>query len=169
MLLVVVGLVAAACGNNKKSASTPTTAAAKKGGSIVIGAEQWPTCLNPDTQCANASWMHFVADEHVLPKLVYINEKGEFAPTAVLKDMPTEANGGVKFDPLTVTYHLNPAAVWDDGTPITSADIEFSWQARLKTTGVISTVGYDQIASVDTSDPHTAVVKFSKFFADWQD
>ena len=26
-------------------------------GQIVIGAEQWPECLNPVTECANSSWM----------------------------------------------------------------------------------------------------------------
>jgi peptide/nickel transport system substrate-binding protein len=26
-------------------------------GQIVIGAEQWPSCLNPVTECANSSWM----------------------------------------------------------------------------------------------------------------
>ena len=26
-------------------------------GQIVIGAEQWPACLNPVTECANSSWM----------------------------------------------------------------------------------------------------------------
>src|SRR5687768_10680810 len=25
-------------------------------GSLVIGAEQWPECLNPITECANSSW-----------------------------------------------------------------------------------------------------------------
>ena len=25
-------------------------------GQIVIGAEQWPACLNPVTECANSSW-----------------------------------------------------------------------------------------------------------------
>ena len=25
-------------------------------GQIVIGAEQWPECLNPITECANSSW-----------------------------------------------------------------------------------------------------------------
>jgi hypothetical protein len=25
-------------------------------GQIVIGAEQWPGCLNPITECANSSW-----------------------------------------------------------------------------------------------------------------
>ena len=26
-------------------------------GKVVIGAEQWPECLNPFTECANSSWM----------------------------------------------------------------------------------------------------------------
>ena len=31
-------------------------------GQIVIGAEQWPECLNPVTECANSSWMQSDVD-----------------------------------------------------------------------------------------------------------
>ena len=60
-------------------------------------------------------------------------------------------------------------AVWDDGTPITSADVEFTWQAILNTTGTLTTVGYDRIASVDTTDPKVAVVEFTEPLAAWAD
>ena len=46
---------------------------------------------------------------------------------------------------MQITYEINPKAVWDDGSPITVADFECSWQAALKTPGSIGTVGYDQI------------------------
>ena len=47
-------------------------------------------------------------------------------------EMPTLANGGVTGSgkTFTVTYHLNPDAKWEpDGTPITSADVMFTWHA----------------------------------------
>ena len=59
---------------------------------------------------------------------------------------------------MTLTINLNPDAVWDDGTPITSADLECTWQAALNTPGSIRTNGYDKITAVDTSDPKMAVV-----------
>ena len=36
-------------------------------GQIVIGAEQWPGCLNPVTECANSSWYLWTTAFKVLP------------------------------------------------------------------------------------------------------
>ena len=36
-------------------------------GKIVLGAEQWPTCLNPVTECANSSWYVWMVAFKVLP------------------------------------------------------------------------------------------------------
>jgi len=59
-----------------------------------------------------------------------------------------------------VKYRINPQAVWADGTAITCADFEFTRNATINTTGTYSTAGYDQISSIDCSDPHTAVLHF---------
>ncbi len=74
-LLLGLGLFAAACGSDDSGSSAGTTgggagttasggagttAAADRtptGGTITVGAEQWPECINPVTQCANSSWM----------------------------------------------------------------------------------------------------------------
>ena len=36
-------------------------------GQIVIGAEQWPECLNPITECANSSWYVWTVGFPLLP------------------------------------------------------------------------------------------------------
>ena len=36
-------------------------------GQIIIGAEQYPGCLNPVTECANSSWYVWVAEIQMLP------------------------------------------------------------------------------------------------------
>jgi len=38
-------------------------------GQIIIGAEQWPECLNPVTECANSSWMVWTTAFPVLPNV----------------------------------------------------------------------------------------------------
>jgi len=180
VLLLVLAVVAAACGgsdDDNSGSKTKTTqqggseSTGKKGGSIVLGAEQWPDCLNPITQCSNSSWMHWVGPEHVLPKLVYIDAKGNFKASPLLEELPSLSNGDIKVSGETVAikYKLNPKAVWDDGSPITSADVQFSWEAYTKTAGALSTTGYDQITSVDTPDPQTAIINFKSPFTDWQD
>ncbi len=142
---------------------------ATEGGKVVIAAEQWPECLNVVTTCSIASWMHWAVTDHVLPRAMILDTKGNFVASPLLTEAPTMANGGLKQNPFTVTFKLNPEAVWEDGTPITSGDFEFTWRAVLETTGAFSTLGYDKIDSIDTSDPKTAVITFREPYANWGD
>jgi peptide/nickel transport system substrate-binding protein len=169
-LAVAMALAASACGSSKKGASGSTTSVAgKAGGKLVLAAEQWPDCINPITQCANSSWLQWLVPIHVLPRLAELDEKNNFIASPLVTELPSLTNGGIKQNPFTVTWHLNPAAKWNDGTPITSADVDFTWQAYLKSKGSLSTTGYADIASIDTSDPKTVVLKFKHVYADWAD
>ena len=67
------------------------------------------------------------------------------APTTTAAPATTTAGSLPAGVAMQITYEINPKAVWDDGSPITVADFECSWQAALKTPGSIGTVGYDQI------------------------
>ena len=147
----------AACGSSSKSGSNSNSSSNSGAptGSVVFGAEQWPDCINPITQCANSSWLQWLVPIHVLPRLAELDDHNNFVASPLLTELPSTSNGGVTGSgkTFTVTYNLNPAAKWTpDGTPITSADVEFTWQAFLKTTGSLSTAGYDQISSIDTPD-----------------
>lgn len=166
--VLAAAVLLAACGSGD---GDDQVAPASGGGSIVVGAEAFPTCLNPVTQCASSAWLHWAVDAHVLPRLMELDAKGNFVPSPVLEGEPElegegTGNGNGRF---TVTYRINPDAVWDDGTPITSEDVAFTWRAYLGTTGSQTTVGYDQIEDVDTSDEREAVVRFKAPYADWPD
>jgi peptide/nickel transport system substrate-binding protein len=71
-------------------------------------------------------------------------------------------------DETQFTFNLNPKATFSDGSPVTSADVKFSWE-RLK--GVAGAASYlaMNIKSIDTPDPETVVANFEKpnsaFFA----
>lgn len=168
-VLSAIALVAAACSSNNGGTGGSAAPAQKQGGSVVFAAEQWPECLNPITSCANASWLVWVGWEHVMPRLMQTDPKGNFVASDLLVEAPTEQNGGIKTNPFTITYKLRPEAVWDDGSQITSEDVKFTWDAIMKTTGTIGTTGYEQIQSIDTSDPKTAVITFKQVYSDWQD
>jgi len=70
---------------------------------------------------------------------------------------------------MTITVDLDPKGVWEDGSPITVADLECTWHANLQTPGSISTAGYDQITSVDqgTSDKQ-AVINFKSTYGPYK-
>jgi peptide/nickel transport system substrate-binding protein len=166
-LVAVLGLAATACGSGSPQS---TRSSQVTGGKIVLGAEQWPDCINPVTVCSQASWMLYTVEYPVLPRLMQVDLTGKFVPSPLLAGpAPTLDNGGLTQTPFTVTFHLNPKAVWDDGSPITSADVDFTWKAILNTTGTLTTQGYDQITSIDTTDPHTVKLTFKSIYVDWPD
>jgi len=70
---------------------------------------------------------------------------------------------------MTITVDLNPAAVWEDGSPITEADLECTWHANLETPGAIATAGYDQITSVKQgSSPKQAIISFKSVYGPYK-
>ena len=197
--LAVLALVAAACGGGGDEGATygpsPDTTAAppapadgaapapdggdgaaepadRPGGELILAVEQWPECLNPVTSCANASWLRWSVTTHLLPSLMELDAANSYRASPTLAEEPTTANGGLAVaddGTFTLTYRLNPEAVWSDGTPITSQDVWFAWRARLDTEGTLDTTGYDLITGIDTSDPLAAVLTFSEPYAPWRD
>ena len=152
--------------------ATDNSADRAGGGELVLAVEQWPECLNPVTSCANASWLLWSVTTHILPSLMELDVDNAYRPSPTLLEEPTINNGGLAVaddGAFTVTYRLNPDAVWSDGTPFTSTDVWFTWRARLDTEGSLSTIGYDLITDVATADPKVAVVTFSEPFAPWRD
>src|SRR3954467_9052476 len=67
-------------------------------------------------------------------------------------------------------------AVWSDGEPITADDFAFSWNLQKSSdpaaggcAALLSTTGYDQVASVEGSDDgKTVTVTMATPFADWK-
>jgi ABC-type transport system substrate-binding protein len=62
-------------------------------GQIVIGAEQWPECLNPITDCANSSWYVWTTAFKVLPGVWRTTAKGAYEATEMVTGEPDVALG----------------------------------------------------------------------------
>ncbi|HEV8420226.1 MAG TPA: ABC transporter substrate-binding protein [Actinomycetota bacterium] len=148
--------------------SKPPRPASTRGGSIVVGSD-WPECLNPLNGCASATGAWWTVLQHVLPHAMVLDEGGYWIASPLLVEAPSLANGGLTEDPFTVTYHLNPKAIWADGTPITSSDFEFTWRALMNTEAAYNTAGYELIESIDATDPKTVVIRFTEVYVDWPD
>lgn len=76
----------------------------------------------------------------------------------------------VETDPLTVRVELNPEAVWQDGTAITSADMEAYWQARRGEDDdyqAAPSQGHADIESVEADGDTAYEVVFESPRSDW--
>jgi peptide/nickel transport system substrate-binding protein len=73
--------------------------------------------------------------------------------------------------PQTVDVKLNPAAVWQDGSPITSADYKATWatlSGTKKGFDVVSSAGYDDIKTFDAVSDTEFKFTFKSPYADWK-
>ena len=76
-------------------------------------------------------------------------------------------------NPFTVTYEINPAATWDDGTPVTAEDFSFNWKSQNPTQcpdcETAGNGGYDQVTAVTGSNGgKTVTVTFTAPYTDWR-
>ncbi len=63
----------------------------------------------------------------VLEPLARFDNNGELTPWLV-DEIPTLDNGGVAEDLKSITWRLTEGLLWSDGTPVTSADVVFSYE-----------------------------------------
>jgi peptide/nickel transport system substrate-binding protein len=182
--LTVVGLLGvAACGtskstNNNQTASTGyrtcstdpdncNSGARKAGGSIVVALGKYPSTWNQSS--ADGAVVETVEQENLILPNSFI-----FLPSGKVQyntDLFTSAPTVTSESPQTVVYHLNPKAIWNNGTPISADDFVYAWQTfngHDKNIPVASTNGYNEISSVTPSDNgETVTVVFSRPFPDW--
>lgn len=183
-LLILVGLLLSACASATTEApivteaapqepvavepTSPPPAQAPVGGTVVLIIPEEPTTLN--YFLSDAAIVRQVADATSMTGLVLVDENGEFQPV-LATELPTEANGGLSADKLTVTWKLKPDLKWSDSQPLTSDDVKFTWEALSNpaSQALAGTGGISQIASIDTPDALTAVIHYSTPYAGYLD
>ncbi len=80
--------------------------------------------------------------------------------------VPTQANGGISKDGLTITYHLRKGAKWSDGVPFTADDVVFSTKAvQNPANNEVGRDGWDLITKIDEPDKYTVVYHLRKPYA----
>ncbi|HBC08749.1 MAG TPA: peptide ABC transporter [Rhodospirillaceae bacterium] len=80
--------------------------------------------------------------------------------------VPETAPNGKKG--IAVTYTIRADAVWGDGTPITTKDVEFTWRAgRHGKTGILPIEFYRSAYKLDTKDDKTFTLHFDKLTFDY--
>ncbi len=150
-LLLLAGL-AAAPGN------------ATRAESLTIGMTQYPYTLNPNIESMLAK--SYVLAMTMRP-LTHYDQDWE-AVCLLCTELPTIENGGAVLEPLpegidspsdegiAVTYTIHPDATWGDGTPVTSADVVFTWElGRHPQSGVANFEAFRRIHDITVVDDKT--------------
>lgn len=146
-------------------AGHPAVAAASRD-ELVIGVAQFPTTLHPsiDSMIVKAYVLGFVHR----PITVY--DAKWALDCMVCAKLPTVENGLAQAEGqgMAVTYTLRPEAKWGDGTPVTTADVLFSWNVgRHPQSGVANGDVYRRIVKIDAKDKKTFTVHLARATYDY--
>lgn len=91
----------------------------------------------------------------VFSYLVTVDSRGVLAPD-VAQRVPSVANGGISRDGNTIVYRLRKGVRWQDGAPLTSRDVAFTYQQVMNPrNNVPERDVYDKIVRLETPDPWT--------------
>ena len=82
-------------------------------------------------------------------------------------EVPTAANGDISSDGLTYTVKLNPAAKFNNGDPVTSKDVLYSWNRAVALQGAYSSnlsaiAGYGDVQTAAGAPPSSSTASFQQ-------
>ena len=140
---------------------TPTPAWAKKN-SVIIGMTQEPVNFNPLLYVNSGT--EEVPEACMFDALWDVNEKGQFAPNLAVR-VPTLENGGISADGKLWKIELKKGVKWQDGTPFTAKDVEFTYKTIVNPNVAIrSRSGFDLISDFKIVNDHAIEITLSKPF-----
>src|SRR5207249_6924916 len=108
---------------------------AREGGSLVIAAEQEPTCADWLSYRSISMWGLSTMQVQTIPQ-PFISDASGFHPTPLLDGLPK-----VETNPERITYKINPRAVWNDGQPITAHDFKYTYNQIMTSQDVLTRYG----------------------------
>ena len=77
------------------------------------------------------------------------------------KQYPLLADGDYKWDDAktAITFKINKAAKWSDGTPVTAEDVAYTWASHLKYNDNVGANYKEYVDTIEAKDASTVVVK----------
>jgi peptide/nickel transport system substrate-binding protein len=152
VLALLFSLVACS-GNSGSDSESPDTSAAAAGPArdLIIARAVDITTLDPERMWCDTCM--------IILKATY-EQMINVDPNDVSNLLPGLAERWEVNDTSTeFTFHLNPKATFADGTPVTSADVKWSWERILNIKAGASFMPTGLLV-VETPDPLTAIAKF---------
>lgn len=119
-----------------------------------------PLFMQPDASLAEAQVARLAYEP-----FVDLDERGHPVPV-LLARIPSRANGGLSADGRTIIYRLRPNLRWNDGAPLTSADVLYTLHQILDPRNPVrSHEGYELIDRALAPDAHTVVLHLRRAWA----
>ncbi len=148
-------------GDQTSSSGSPSTGTIP--GELRIAIQRSPNTLDP---ILSANSTEALLNRLSFDTLVSVDAAGKNLVPILATEVPTEQNGGISKDGVTITYHLHSGVKWHDGVPFTSKDVKFSWRAMMNNANNVNErTGYEDVASVDTPNDTTVVFHLKHKFA----
>lgn len=127
-----------------------------------------PGCLNPYLPgCRGAEALGGVVFEGPLA----LAPSGEYR-ASLATGMPAYGDGTLSLDPMTIELRLRPNAAFSDGEPVTSEDVEWTYEqaAELAEEGRISPLysGFARLDDIEATGPKTVSLAFDGPYSEWR-
>ncbi len=143
---------------------------------LVIGVTQFPSTFHPSIDAMLAK--SYVLSMTRRPFTVY-DPHWELI-CMLCTELPTLENGRARIEELpkgeghehdegiAVTYTIRDGATWGDGTPVTAADVVFTWEVgRHPLSGISNAEFYRRILDVEVHDERTFTLHFDRVSFDY--
>ncbi len=138
---------------------------------LTIGITQFPSTFHPSINSMLAK--SYIVNMTNRPITTY-DQNWELT-CLLCVTLPTIENGLAQIEILSdgttgvaLTYAIHPQATWGDGTPVTSKDVVFTWEAgKNNESGFASLEGYRRILSIDSIDDKTFVLHIDRLSYDY--
>jgi peptide/nickel transport system substrate-binding protein len=160
-LALLTALVLAACTRTGETGSSTAVPAHRVGGphELIIGDIQDLTTLNPHIGTATSLGS---LSQLTMAYLVRYDDHNRPVPE-LAATVPTQANGLVSKDGLTITWHLRRGVKWSDGQPFDADDVVWSTNAvNNPANNEVGRDGWDLITKIDEPDKYTVVYHLKK-------
>jgi peptide/nickel transport system substrate-binding protein len=129
------------------------------GGPLRLLYWQAPTLLNPHlavgVKDATGSRIFY-------EPLADFDAEGQLVPV-LAAEIPSAQNGGISRDGTAVTWTVKKGVSWHDGTPLTAADVVFTWEYAADPATAATTLGiYRDLERVEKLGEHSVKVVFKQ-------
>ena len=127
---------------------------------------QWQAATTAFAHTATGTKDFLISDMVLEPLMRYLPD-GTIIPF-LATEVPTVENGLLAEDLTSATVNLREGVVWSDGEPLTSRDVQFTWEwITTESNASVSFLPWSTIESVDTPDDLTVVFNFAQGAANW--